>query len=271
MMTKSNGNGRSHIAEAFSNALHSRTAALMPYFTLGYPDRDASLDIVEAIAPYSDLLELGIPFSDPLADGPTIQHSTQIALENGTTVSGCLDMVRELRRRGVQTPVCLMGYYNPMLAYGLDRFVQDAKGAGVQGFIVPDLPPEEAAELQQLAAKAGMAYIYFLAPTSSLQRIEQVTQQAAGFIYLAGVIGVTGARRSLDSDLAEFVQRVRIHSDVPLAIGFGISTPNQAASVGQLAEGVIVGSALVNAVNAAENKPKAASTYVKTLQAALNS
>jgi tryptophan synthase alpha chain len=243
----------------------------MPYFTLGYPDRDTSLDIVAAIAPDSDLLELGIPFSDPLADGPTIQRSTQIALENGTTVSGCLDMVRELRRRGVQTPVCLMGYYNPILAYGLDRFVQDAKGAGVQGFIVPDLPPEEAAEMQQLAAAAGLAYVYFLAPTSSLERIQQVTQQAAGFIYLVSVTGVTGARRSLHSDLADFVQRVRTHSALPLAIGFGISTPNQAASVAELADGVIVGSALINAVNSAENKPEAASTFVKSLQAALNS
>lgn len=270
-MTESNGNGRSHIADAFANALDSRTAALMPYFTLGYPDRETSLDIVEAIAPDSDLLELGIPFSDPLADGPTIQRSTQIALENGTTVSGCLDMVRELRRRGVRTPICLMGYYNPMLAYGLDRFVQDAKDAGVQGFIVPDLPPEEASELQQLAAAAGLAYIYFLAPTSSLKRIEQVTQKAAGFIYLVSVTGVTGARRSLHNDLADFVQRVRAHSALPLAVGFGISTPNQAGSVAGLADGVIVGSALINAVNSAENKPEAAAAFVKSLQAALSS
>ncbi len=111
------------IAAAFKNALQSRTAALMPYFTLGYPNRSQSLDIIEAIAPFSDLLELGVPFSDPLADGPTIQRSTQVSLENGTTVAGCLDMVRELRLRGVETPICLMGYYNPMLAYGLERFV----------------------------------------------------------------------------------------------------------------------------------------------------
>ena len=123
-MSDAPGDGRNQIAAAFSNALKSRTAALMPYYTLGYPDRETSLTIIEAIAAASDLLELGIPFSDPLADGPTIQHSTQIALENGTTVAACLDMVRELRQRGVQTPICLMGYYNPMLAYGLDRFVQ---------------------------------------------------------------------------------------------------------------------------------------------------
>jgi len=269
-MSDSPINGRTQIAAAFANALHEQTAALMPYYTLGYPDRDTSLNIIEAIASDSDLLELGIPFSDPLADGPTIQHSTQVSLENGTTVAGCFDMVRALRRRGVQTPICLMGYYNPMLAYGLDRFVQDAKTAGVQGFIVPDLPPEEAAELKHLAAGAGLAYIYFLAPTSSMERIEQVTRQAQGFIYLVSVTGVTGARRALHSDLAEFVQRVRTHSAVPLAIGFGISTPAHAASVAQLADGVIVGSALINAVNAAADKPTAAAAFVQSLRTALN-
>ena len=268
-MTDSPGNGRTQIAAAFTNALRSRTAALMPYYTLGYPDRETSLNIIESIAADSDLLELGIPFSDPLADGPTIQHSTQIALENGTTAAGCLDMVRELRRRGVQTPICLMGYYNPMLAFGLERFVQEAKSAGVQGFIVPDLPPEESAELEHLATGAGLAYIYFLAPTSSMERIKQVTQLAQGFIYLVSVTGVTGARRSLHTDLSDFVQRVRTHSSVPLAVGFGISTPSQAASVAQLADGVIVGSALVNAVNAGGDKPSAAATFVQSLRMAL--
>lgn len=270
-MTQSLSDGREQIARAFSAALEGRTAALMPYFTLGYPDRDTSLDIITAIAPSSDLLELGIPFSDPLADGPTIQHSTQVSLENGTTVAGCLDMVRELRRRGVTAPICLMGYYNPMLAYGLERFVQEATAAGAQGFIVPDLPPEEATELVELARQAGLAYIYFLAPTSSEARVADVTQRAQGFIYLVSVTGVTGARQSLQSDLSQFVQRVRARSSVPLAIGFGISTPDQAASVAQLADGVIVGSALINAVDDnSEDKPAAAVSFVHALQAALS-
>jgi tryptophan synthase alpha chain len=180
-------------------------------------------------------------------------------------------MVNELRQRGVETPICLMGYYNPILAYGLERFVEDAKDAGIQGFIVPDLPPEEASELEQAAARAGLAYIYFLAPTSSTDRIEQVTDQAQGFIYLVSVTGVTGARQSLQTDLAEFVKRVRSYSTVPLAIGFGISTPIHAAAVAQLADGVIVGSALINAVNANDiDKPSAAFTFVQTLQTALN-
>jgi len=270
-MTDALPNGRDQISSAFAAALENRTAALMPYFTLGYPDRETSLKIIEAIAPSSDLLELGVPFSDPLADGPTIQHSTQVSLENGTTVASCLDMVRELRRRGVVTPVCLMGYYNPMLAYGLERFVQDAKEAGAQGFIVPDLPPEEAAELVSLMDEAGLAYIYLLAPTSSSERVADVSGRANGFIYLVSVTGVTGARQSLQADLEQFVQRVRDSSYVPLAIGFGISTPAQAAAVAQLADGVIVGSALVNAVDAADqDKPAAALSFVNALQTALN-
>ena len=247
--------GQAQIAAAFARASAAGSAAFMPYFTLGYPDRETSLAVIEAIAAHSDLLELGVPFSDPLADGPTIQHSTQVALENGTTVSGCLDMLRELRARGVNTPACLMGYYNPILAYGLQRFVLDAREAGAQGFIVPDLPPEEAAELAQAAADAGLAYIYFLAPTSDATRITHVAEQAQGFIYLVSVTGVTGARRSLTADLAAFVDRVRTATDVPLAIGFGISTPEQAATVGRLADGVIVGSALVSAVDNTEAKP----------------
>ncbi|MDX1412935.1 MAG: tryptophan synthase subunit alpha [Candidatus Promineifilaceae bacterium] len=269
-MQEANSTGKNEIAAAFKQALSTQTAALMPYFTLGYPDRDRSLEIIEAIAPYSDLLELGVPFSDPLADGPTIQNSTQISLENGTTVASCLDMVRELRRRGVKSPICLMGYYNPMLAYGLDRFVFESKDAGVQGFIVPDLPPEEAAELLELVNDAGLAYIFLLAPTSNTSRIKQVSAAAQGFIYLVSVTGVTGARSALQSDLAAFVGRVRENSEIPLAIGFGISTPNQAASVAGLADGVIVGSALINAVNVAENKPAAAAQFVKSLQSALS-
>lgn len=268
--TDTHENGRSHVAAAFDQAHSRRTAALMPYYTLGYPDRATSLDIIAAIAPHCDLLELGVPFSDPLADGPTIQHSTQVSLEQGTTLSGCLEMVRELRARGVTVPFMLFGYYNPLLAYGLDRVVADARDAGVQGFIVPDLPPEEATELEQLAEAAGLVYVHFLAPTSSPHRIEHVTARARGFIYLVSVTGVTGARGSLHDDLAPFVARVREQTTAPLAVGFGISSPAQAASVGQMADGVIVGSALINAIDAADDKPAAAAAFVQSLQTALN-
>jgi len=263
-------NGRSRIAAAFQQTQQGQTAALMPYFTLGYPDRTTSMAVIEAIAPYSDLLELGIPFSDPLADGPTIQHSTQIALEQGTTLVGCLEMIRVLRQRGLKTPVLLFGYTNPFLAYGLAQLVQDAAAVGVVGFIVPDLPPEEANEFEALAASAGLVLVHFLAPTSNPERIDNVVNRATGFIYLVSLTGVTGARTNLQSNLAEFVNRVRSKTAVPLAVGFGISTPEQASAVGHLADGVIVGSALINAVRHAEgDKAGAAAEFVAALQAGL--
>lgn len=262
--------GRTRIATAFDKAREARTAALMPYFTLGYPDTETSLAVIEAIAPYSDLLELGVPFSDPLADGPTVQHSTQRALEQGTTPATCLAMARELRRRGVTTPALFMGYYNPILAYGLERYVADSAEAGIDGFIVPDLPPEEAADIEQVANTAGLALVHLLAPTSNPRRIAAVAGRAQGFIYLVSLTGVTGARANLTDGLADFVGRVRAHTGVPLAVGFGISRPDQAAAVGRLADGVIVGSALINAVDAAsDNKPAAAAAFVRSLQASL--
>lgn len=264
-----NSNGRGRIAAAFSQAKEKQRAALMPYFTLGYPDRETSMAIIEAIAPYADLIELGVPFSDPLADGPTIQQSTQTALENGTTAADCLEMVRELRRRGVTTPVMLMGYYNPILAYGQEAYVQAAAEAGAEGFIVPDLPPEEADELEALAKESGLALIHFLAPTSREDRIQDVARRAMGFIYMVSLTGVTGARSGIQADLADFVARVRAETDAPLAVGFGISSPEQAGQVGQMADGVIVGSALINAVNEAEDKPAAARQFVQALLAGL--
>lgn len=266
------GADSSRVAAAFTGAHRSRTAALMPYFTLGYPDRDSSLAIVEAIAPYSDLLELGVPFSDPLADGPTIQRSTQIALANGTSTAACLEMVATLRGRGVATPALLMGYYNPILAYGAERYVRDAATAGADGFIVPDLQPEEAGELEAAARDAGLVLIYFLAPTSSPERVAAVAARALGFIYLVSVTGVTGARQALRSDLAAFVSQVRAQTSVPLAVGFGISTPEQAATVGRIADGVIVGSALINAVDAVStmgDKPTTAAAFVRQLRDSL--
>lgn len=265
--------GLGRVAAAFAGAVDGgRSAALMPYYTLGYPDRATSLDIVTAIAVDSDLLELGVPFSDPLADGPTIQHSTQVALEQGTTLAGCLEMVRELRQRGVETPILLFGYYNPFLAYGLEALCRNAREAGAQGFIVPDLPPEEAADMNEAATAEGMAYIYFLAPTSSPERIAAVTNRATGFIYLVSVTGVTGARQSLHSDLSGFIERVRSHTSVPLAVGFGISTPQQTAAIGEMADGVIIGSALINAVDRSEsNKAGAAAGFVRSLREALQS
>lgn len=244
--------GKERIQHAFDTARQRQSAALMPYFTLGYPDESQALAVIEAVAAHSDLLELGVPFSDPIADGPTIQRSTQHALENGATVQGCLNTVRTLRARGVDTPAMLMGYMNPILAYGMERFVADAKAAGVDGLIVPDLPPEESAELKAAADAVGLAYIFFLAPTSDDARIAAVAEQAEGFIYMVSVTGVTGARSNVADGLDAFVGDVRERAQAPVAVGFGISTPEQAAAIGSFADGVIVGSALINAYDSAE-------------------
>lgn len=241
--------GIERIENALSMAKETQSAALMPYFTLGYPDREQSLTAIEAIARHSDLLELGVPFSDPIADGPTVQHSTQKSLEAGTTVAGCLGMVRELRQRGMTTPVLLMGYMNPIMAYGVERFIRDAQQAGVEGLIVPDLPPEESAEIEHYCQQYGLAYVFFLAPTSNPRRIRAITQRANSFIYMVSLTGVTGARSQVSKGLDTFIATIREQTDVPIAVGFGISSAEHARAVGAYADGVIVGSALINAYN----------------------
>ncbi len=263
-------NGIEHIAATFEGTHARGRAALMPYFTLGFPDPAASLDILEAIsASGADILELGVPFSDPLADGPTIQRSTQIALEHGTTARRCLEMVSALRRRGVAQPLFLMSYTNPILAYGVRRFVADACAAGGDGFILPDQPPEEAAEMEAACREVGLALVYLLAPTSTQERIARVAARTTGFLYLVSLTGVTGAREGLPPDLEAFVGRVRAQALTPLAVGFGISTPEQARRVGKLADGVIVGSALIQATMQAEEPVKAAGEFVRRLREAL--
>jgi tryptophan synthase alpha chain len=259
------------IEATFARTRQEGRAALMPYFTLGFPNIDASLAIVEAIAHAgADLIELGVPFSDPLADGPTIQGSTQVALENGVTVRKCLEMVGKLRARGVQQPLLLMGYTNPILAYGVGNFFADAAAAGADGFIVPDLPPEEAIEMEAACDQHGCALVYLLSPTSTMERISLVSERSNGFVYLVSVSGVTGARQQLPPDLAAFVQRVRSVTSKPLAVGFGISTPEQASLVGKLADGVIVGSALIDATKGADAPHEVASDLVQGLRGALN-
>lgn len=245
-------------------------AALMPYFPLGFPDAETSLNVIEAMsAAGADAFEIGLSFSDPLADGPVIQHATQIALEQGITVAKALAMIAELRAHGVKQPFLLMGYFNPMLAYGLECFVNDAAAAGVDGFIVPDLPPEEADDLDRLCADRGLGLIYFLAPTSTDERLKLVAAKARGFIYLVSLTGVTGARSKLADNLGAFVARVRHATTTPIAIGFGVSTPEQAAEVSRLADGVIVGSRVVQIVDRAEDKAQAAAQFVRELKAAM--
>ncbi|MFK7804516.1 MAG: tryptophan synthase subunit alpha [Anaerolineae bacterium] len=263
--------GRERIAAAFANAQKTQSAALMPYYTLGFPNRDTSVDVVAEISQHADLLELGVPFSDPLADGPTVQHSTQVSLEAGTTVCGCLGMIKELRERGVDTPAITMGYYNPILAYGMENYVRDAAAAGVDGFIVPDLPMEEADELSGLAEQYGLSLIYFLAPTSNPKRIKATVKKATGFIYLVAIVGITGTAEADAGGLSGLIQQIRDETDIPLAVGFGINTPEAAGKMGQLTDGVIVGSALIKAVDGAEaaDQVSAAGAFVKSLKSGL--
>lgn len=270
-MSHASQRGPERIRAAFTSAKNDQIAALMPYFTLGYPDIETSLDVISAIAPYSDLLELGVPFSDPIADGPIIQASTQTALDAGTTVTGCLRMIRQLRERGIETPATMMGYYNPILAYGQDKFVADAAAAGVDGFIVPDLPPEEADELAALAEKHGVALIYFLAPTSGERRIKMVAERASGFIYLVSITGITGTKEADGTGLENLIGRIRALTDTPIAVGFGINTPERAAEIGRVADGVIVGSALVKKVGEAKanSRSHAARAFVQALEQGL--
>lgn len=247
-MTDNTPRGLTALETMFARTSTEGRAAFLPYFPIGYPDYDASLDAIAAMADAGvDGFEIGVPFSDPLADGPTIQAATQIALENGTTVQKCLDAVASLRARGIQQPMLMMSYLNPLLAYGPERFVQAAKDAGADGLIIPDLPTEEAALFAAACADAGLALVFFLAPTSSPERIRLAGQHATGFIYVVSVTGITGQRTSLPADLAEFIGRVRAETTRPLVLGFGISTPEHVRLVSALTDGFIVGSALVKA------------------------
>jgi tryptophan synthase alpha chain len=234
--------GLDRIAQAFQ----SGHTAFMPYMVLGYPTPEISLQVAQTLVEAgADLLELGVPFSDPLADGPTIQAATHQALNQGVTLAKCIALVAEMRNRKLRTPALLMSYINPILAYGVHRCAMDSAAAGVDGFIVPDLPPEEAGELEDACREYGLAMVYLLAPNSPPERIALVAQKSQGFIYLVSLTGVTGARDSLPTGLADFVARVRVVTHKPLAVGFGIGSGQQAKVIAQLADGVIVGSALV--------------------------
>ena len=263
-------NSMNRIENAFKNK-----PIFMPYFPLGYPDLDTSIDVIEALAKNgADLIEVGLSFSDPLADGPVNQHAMQIALEKGITVKKSLEAVKELRRRGVDIPLILMGYYNPMLAYGLEKFVREAKEAGADGFIIPDLPTEESEEfISALSGAAGedeaLPLIPMLAPTSSPERMEMIARNAKGFIYLVSVVGITGERKSLAEGLGELIAQVREHTSVPVCVGFGISTPEQAKEVGKMADGVIVGTACVRTIGGSEIPVETAKEFARSFREAL--
>jgi tryptophan synthase alpha chain len=244
--------GQREIEERLHHRRSQGQVGLIPYLTVGFPSVAATLEMVPALEEAgADVVELGVPFSDPLADGTTIQRASFHALGQGVTLAGCLELCRQLRREGVRVPLVLMGYYNPILAYGVQRVAQDAGAAGVHGFIVPDLPVDEARPLREACDVHGLSCIPLLAPTSTESAIAQACDSAGGFIYCVSLTGVTGARTSLPSAAPELVARVRRHTTLPVAVGFGISQREQVQAVSAYADAVVVGSALIEAVEEA--------------------
>ncbi len=217
----------------------------MPYFMAGYPTVEGSKRaILAAVRAGADLIELGIPFSDPLADGPVIQKAAKVALESGTTTDDVLDLARSVRDE-CDAPIVLMTYYNPIYRYGLERFAERAAASGAAGLIVPDLPPEESGPLRAAAASRGIDTIFLVAPTSTPKRIAAAAEASTGFVYCVSITGVTGERAHLPADLLNFVGRVKAVAGKPVAVGFGISNADQARHVAEVADGVIIGSAIV--------------------------
>ncbi|MDZ4339067.1 MAG: tryptophan synthase subunit alpha [candidate division NC10 bacterium] len=260
------------IDRCFHELRAARQKALIPYITAGDPDLAVTRELAWAFeGAGADILELGVPFSDPLADGSTIQRASQRALERGVTLKGVIGSVEQIRARS-QMPIVLMSYMNPILRMGLDEFARRAKDAGVDGVIVPDLPPEEAGELRRCCAATSVSTIFLAAPTSTDARLRRIAEASEGYIYYVSLKGVTGARESLQADLAVSLGRLRRLTNKPVAVGFGISTPAQAAEVARVADGVIIGSAIVERIERGGGGQRAvedAAGFVRNLKGAM--
>ncbi len=260
------------VKDLFKSTKENGRAALSMYVTAGYPNLDASYSIIKsAIDAGVDIVELGVPYSDPLADGTTIQNASTAALSNGVTLQDCIDLAVLLRAASPNTPIVLMGYYNPFLQYGIENLSKECGLAGIDGLIVPDLPPEESGVLQDALNLHGLDLIYLLAPTSDAARVEQVIRRTTSFIYCVSVTGVTGARSTIEADGLELVSQVKEATEFPVALGFGISTPAHVREASGVADAVIVGSAFVDKINndLEGDLPKVIATYVDELRKAL--
>jgi len=237
------------IGRRFAALKEEGRSGFVTFLTAGDPDPDTALDILKGLPEAgADLIEIGIPFSDPMADGPAIQASSLRALKAGMTLAKTLDAVAEFRKLDDETPIILMGYYNPIYIYGVEKFLEDAKSTGVDGFIIVDLPPEEEGELCLPAISAGLNFIYLTAPTTTDERLPRVLENASGFVYFVSITGITGTRSAVTSDVAGHVGRIRNLTDLPVAVGFGIKTPEQAAEIARVADATVVGSALVSVI-----------------------
>jgi tryptophan synthase alpha chain len=237
------------IDRRFAELRAAARPAMVTFVTAGDPDYETSLKILKALpSAGADVIEVGMPFSDPMADGPAIQAAGRRALLAGQTMVKTLQMVRAFRESDRDTPIVLMGYYNPIYIYGNDRFLADAKAAGVDGLIIVDLPPEEDEELCIPAMKAGLNFVRLATPTTDDRRLPAVLKNTSGFVYYVSIAGITGTKSPDSFRVAEAVDRIKRHTDLPVAVGFGVNTPEQAAAIGRNADGVVVGSALVRAV-----------------------
>ena len=246
----------SRISQTFDSLREKGEKALIPFITAGYPDLATTEKLIFEIEKNgADLLELGVPFSDPMADGPVIQYSSERALQKKTNLKMILKLVKKVRLK-TDIPIILMGYFNPFFSYGLKRFAQDAKGVGVDGVLVVDLPPEEAGDMISQAGKVGLDLIFLLAPTSNEERIDRIVKNATGFIYYVSVTGVTGVRSTLDRDIRKQVERIKKITSIPIGVGFGISTPQQAKTIAKWADAVVVGSAIIKKIRESKS-PKA--------------
>jgi tryptophan synthase alpha chain len=250
----------------FKDLVREGRAGLVTFLTAGDPDYDTSLAIVKALPKAgADLIELGMPFSDPMADGPAIQASSQRALKGGQTLKKTLAMVRAFRAGDNATPIVLMGYYNPIYIYGVERFLKDAKAAGVDGLIVVDLPPEEDEELCLPALKAGIAFIRLATPTTDDKRLPAVLTNTSGFVYYVSITGITGSAIPDTNRVIAAVARIKRHTKLPVAVGFGVKTANDARAIAAASDAVVVGSALVEAIRQTLDQENRAS--VKTVKA----
>ena len=239
------------IDNTFARLRSQSKKAFVAYIMAGDPNEATCLAVMQGLpAAGVDIIELGVPFTDPMADGPTIQLAGQRALEGGMTMDKVLTMVRTFRAADQTTPIVLMGYYNPIYSRGVDRFVAEALGAGIDGLIVVDLPPEEDAELCIPAQKAGLNFIRLATPTTDDKRLPKVLQNTSGFVYYVSITGITGAAAAQSSDVAPEVARIKRSTDLPIIVGFGINTPEQAGAIASVADGAVVGSAIVRDIGA---------------------
>lgn len=259
------------IDATFARLKKNRRKALIGYITAGFPDKKSLAQLIPLLENSGvDILEIGVPFSDPIADGPTIQASSQIALKNGATLDWILQSVRALRDR-VHLPIILMSYCNPIYAVGIPEFFRRAKRCGVDGLIVPDLIPEEADAMDRAARREDINLIFLAAPTTPRDRLKRIAQKSRGFIYAVSVTGVTGARHSLPAHVNDFLKVLRRQTTKPIALGFGISTPAHVKQLAPRVDGVIIGSALIKQIEGSKRHAyQGAARYMRSLQHALN-